>query len=152
MKEKHCLDKSFGPAGSSAGILMFIVGIITIYFSFLGALFIILGAFVGFSRTTTRIDFENSKVMFSNDIFGLFKTGKWIPVEPGMKIGIRVVKKGWRSLSLSNQELDSVQTDYRVILFGSNNKEIMPILKTNSSAIAKSQSEDLANRLNINLI
>jgi hypothetical protein len=152
MIEKHNLDKSFGPAGSSAGMLMFFVGIVTVFFSFLGALFIILGAFAGFSKTTTRIDYEKSRIMFSNDIFGIIKTGRWIAIEPGMKIGIRIVRKGWRSVSLSNRELDSVQTDYRVILFGFNNKEIMPILKTNSSETAKTKSEEMANRFRIGLI
>ena len=83
------LDKSFGPVGSSAGTFVFIAGIISLYFSFAGLVLILLGAFVGFSSSSTTLDFENRRIRFSNDYFGFMKSGKWISFEPEMKIGIR---------------------------------------------------------------
>jgi hypothetical protein len=152
MITRHNLDKSFGPTGSSAGILLFIVGLFTIYFSFTGAVLIILGAFVGLSRTSTRIDSEKNRIMFSNDIFGFVKTGRWISVESDMKIGVKAVSKGWRARSLSNRELDTFVTDHRVFLLGHDNRVIMPILKTKSAEEAKQESEKIAGLLGIHLL
>ena len=78
MRIKNKLDKSFGPVGTSAGSLLFVVGMIVIFNSIYGLILVVLGAFVGFSSTGTIIDTEKRRIKFSNNLFGIFQTGKWI--------------------------------------------------------------------------
>src|ERR1035437_8824113 len=89
------LDKSFGPVGTTAGIVIFVVGVLTIFSSFYGAILIVLGAFVGFTSTSTFIDFELKRIKFSNNIFGFITIGKWIPVMLSMKTGIEESNIPW---------------------------------------------------------
>jgi len=152
MIENYKLDKSFGPVGTSAGVLLFIAGIAICYISFLGLIFILIGAFIGFSSTSTIIDFDQKQIKFSNNLFGFLKVGKWIPINPYMKIGIKKSKKVWRAYSRGNRTLDITDSDYRIILYNSENKEIMPIKKTISLDSAKVELDKLSNRLGLNVI
>jgi len=152
MITKYRLDKLFGPSGSSAGVLLLIVGVVSIFFTYIGLFFIILGAFAGLSVSTTRINHDNNTIMFSNDIFGFIHTGSWISIEPDMKIGIRTVTKGWRSNSLSNRNLDTFQKDLRIILFDKNHKEILPVMKIKSRETGQKELEQLSGRLHLEMI
>jgi len=152
MIENNKLDNFFGPVGTSAGILLFFAGIAVTYFSFLGLVLIVFGAFIGFSNTSTLIDFDKKQIKFSNNLFGLLKVGKWIPINPYMKVGIKKSKKVWRAYSRGNRTLDITDSDYRIILYNSENKEIMPIKKTNSLDSAKVELDKLSNRLGLNVI
>ncbi len=152
MKIHNKLDKSFGPVGSWAGICLFIVGIVTIYTSLFGLVLIILGAFVGFSSTSAIIDFDLQKVKFSNDLFGIIKTGKWIPIEPSMKFGIKESSISWRAFSRGNRPIDIPDNDFRLILIDGDKQEIMQIKKTNSLASARLELEALCNVLNVSAI
>jgi len=93
MIENNKLDTFFGPVGTSAGILLFFAGIAVIYFSFFGLVLIVFGAFIGFSNTSTRIDFDKKQIKFSNNLFGFIKIGRWTSIEPEMVIGIKKSKK-----------------------------------------------------------
>ena len=44
MKVNNKLDKSFGPVGTSAGIFLFVLGIITLYSSWFGLILVIVDA------------------------------------------------------------------------------------------------------------
>ena len=89
MIKEYKLDKSFGPIGTIAGITIFVVGVALICFSISGLFLIIIGAFVGFSSTSTLIDSDSKKVRFCNNLFGIIKVGKWITIEPNMNIDIK---------------------------------------------------------------
>jgi hypothetical protein len=149
MITQNKLDKSFGPIGTTAGIVLFAVGIITIFSSFYGLILIVMGAFVGFTSTSTFIDFEQKKVKFSNNIFGLISAGKWIPVESNMKIGIEESNVTWRALSRGNRNLDIEQKDFRIVLFDSDNRDILTLMKTDSMESAKIKLEKLCNQLEL---
>jgi hypothetical protein len=93
------LDKSFGPVGTTAGVVLVLVGIITIFSSFYGLILLFMGAFVGFTSTSTMIDFEKKRVKFSNNIFGIIPIGKWISIEPTMKLGVEESNQTWSAIS-----------------------------------------------------
>ena len=143
------LDKSFGPVGTTAGIVMFVVGIITIFSSFYGLILIVLGAFVGFTSTSTFIDFEQKRIKFSNNIFGFITTGKWIPDESTMKIGIEESNVTWSTFSRGNRSLDIEQKDFRILLFDSDNREILTLMKTDSMESAETEKERLCTQLGL---
>lgn len=137
MKTRFKLDKVFGPIGGPAGIFLFVAGLAITYFSLTGLIFVLLGAFVGFTSTSTLIDFDKRKLRFSNNLFGIIPTGQWIFIQPDMKIGIKTSNKVWRGYSRSNRTLDISNTDYRLILYDSSGREIMPIQKLDHIDSAK---------------
>ena len=143
------LDKSFGPVGTSAGIFLFAIGIITLYTSWFGFILIVLGAFVGFSSTSTLVDYNNRRIKFSNNLFGIIRTGKWIAVNNDMKIGIWKSNVTWRAYSRSNRPMDFDNKDFRLVLLDSDNREIMPLKKTDSPESAKAELEILCNNLKL---
>jgi len=86
MTTKNKLDNQFGPVGTSAGIFLFVAGLIITYFSLKGLLFVLIGAFVGFSSTGTLIESEKKRLRFSINIFGIFPIGQWVHIQPDMNV------------------------------------------------------------------
>jgi len=152
MIKKNKLDKSFGSVGTSAGVILFVAGVIITYFYISGLILMLLGAFIVFTSTSTLIDYDKKRVKFSNDIFGIIKIGKWITIEPDMKIGIKKSDVTWRAYGASNQALDVIEKDFRFILFDSNNKEIMQIEKMETLDAAKIELETQCNKLGLSVI
>jgi hypothetical protein len=143
------LDKSFGTVGSSAGVFVFIAGLILTCFYLSALILVLTGGFVGFTTSGAMIDYGNKRVKFSNNLFGLLRIGKWRPIEPSMKIGIRESNQTYRSYSRGNRALDVTQHDFRLVLYDSANKEIMPIKKTDSLDAAKIELEIECKRLGL---
>ncbi|MCX6303586.1 MAG: hypothetical protein NT040_01330 [Bacteroidetes bacterium] len=143
------LDRSFGPVGASAGVFLFIAGIALSYFYFSGLILVLLGAFVGFTSSSTLVDYEKRRVRFSNNLFGFIQTGKWIQIEPSMKIGIRQSNQTYRAYSRGNRPLDIASKDIRLILFDSGGKEIIPLKKLDSAEAASIELEKECSRLDL---
>lgn len=106
-----------------------------------------IGAFVGFTSKSTLIDFKKRRLKFSNNIFGIIPVGQWISIQTDMKIRIKKSNEVWRAYSRSNRTLDIADNDYRVILYDSNYKEIMPFQKSidldSARLILEKYSKDL---------
>ena len=49
--------------GSFAGIVMFIAGIVATYFALSGLILVFVGAFIGFTSTSTLLDDDNKQIM-----------------------------------------------------------------------------------------
>ena len=152
MKTNNRLDKSFGPVGTFAGLIMFIVGIILTYFYFSSVLLILIGGFVGFTYSCTIIDYEKKRVKFSNNIFGIIPTGKWLQILPTMKIGIKELNQTYRAYSQGNRILDVSKMDFRIILYDSDEKEIMHINKADSLDSAKVERDTIGNQLGLKIV
>ncbi|MDP2891439.1 MAG: hypothetical protein Q8P34_21035 [Bacteroidota bacterium] len=143
------LDKTFGPVGSVAGIILFASGVVLVWFSSSALINILLGAFLGFTFSSTEIDFDLKKVRHSDVLFGLIKTGKWMDVKPDMKIGILKSRKTWRTYSRGNRELESPVEDHRLVLFTKAGKMRIPLKKFASAEEAGNDLADWCRRLNI---
>lgn len=152
MITKNKFDKSFGPVGASAGVFLFVAGVIMTYFSLTGLILVVIGAFVGFTYSSTSIDLDKKKLKFSNNIFGFVPIGYWTCVDSSMKIGIKKTNKLWRAYSRSNRPLDIAENDFRIMLFDKNSKEIMPIRKHSNLDSAKSHLDELSKRLELSII
>ena len=149
---RNNFEKSFGPVGAPSGVILFITGLIVTCFYFSGVILILIGAFVGFSSTSTFIDYENKRVRFSNNLFGIIRTGKWMNIDHTMKIGISHSDVTWRTFSRGNRTLDITGKEVRIILLDSKNSEIMPLKKADSYESAKTESEEIGNRLGLSWI
>lgn len=148
---RNKLDKSFGPVGSSAGVFLFITGIIVTYSSLFGLVPVLLGAFIGFSSTCSIIDTDRKRIKFSNNLFGIIQTGKWIQIDETMKLGIKESKITWTAHSRGDRTLDIDNNDFRISLFNSGNDEIMEITKTDSPEKANTITALLAGQLGIGI-
>jgi len=146
------LDKSFGPVGTIAGITIFIVGLALVFFSLAGLFLIILGAFVGFSSTSTILDFDTKRIKFSNNLFGFLRYGHWIDISSDMKIGIEKSNRTWRAYSRGSRTIDISDKDFRIILYNAANKPILPIMKVVNAESAKIQADKLCGQLGLGLL
>lgn len=144
------LDKSFGPVGSFSGIIVFVAGLTSVWFSLFSLLLLVIGAFVGFTYSSTEVDSGQKRVRFLNNLFGIIKTGEWLKVKTDMKIGIRRSGKIWRTYSGGNRTLDSTTEDYRLILYDSKGKQLMPLVKTKDVDSAEAELERICRQLEIN--
>jgi hypothetical protein len=152
MKINNRLDKSFGPIGTFAGLILFIVGIILTYFYFSSVLLILIGGFVGFSFSSAIIDYEKKRVKFANNIFGIIPIGKWIQILPTMKIGLKEFNQTFRAYSQGNRTLDVSKMDFRIILYDSDEKEIMQIKKAETLDSAKADRDIIGNQLGLKIV
>jgi hypothetical protein len=152
MVTRNRLDKAFGPVGTSAGIFLFIAGLIITSFSLTGLILVLIGAFVGFTSTSALVDFYKRRIKFSNNIFGILPIGRWITIQKDMKIGIKKSNKIWRAYSRSNRTLDIANNDYRLILYNSSGREIMTIQKSDNLDSAKIDLDKISKELEIGLI
>lgn len=150
MIQNNKLDQSFGPIGTIAGGTLFLVGIILIFFSLSGLALILIGAFVGFTYSSTFVDIDNKRVRFSNNLFGVIKTGNWVNIEPSMNIVIEQSKRTWRAYSRGSRTVDITDKDFRLVLYDENNTQIIPLMKTHSLELAKNELESLKTRLHLN--
>lgn len=146
---KYQLDKTFGPVGAPAGIFLFVIGGWVTIFSLFGIILLLIGAFIGFTATHTWIDVDKKRMKFSSTLFGVIPTGQWTKVQPDMKIGVKKSNKVWRGYSKGNRAIDIPDTDYRLILYDFNGKEIIPIKKTKHLDAAMSELELLSKQLEI---
>jgi len=152
MTSRNKLDKIFGPVGSSTGLILFLAGFMICYFSLTGLIFVIIGAFIGFTTTSTFIDFDRKRLRFSNNLFGIFPIGHWIFIDPDMRIGIKKSNKIWRAYSQSNRTLDIANKDYRLILYDSDGREIMQIQKSANIDSAKLNLYEYSKKLGIGVV
>ena len=150
---KNILDKPFGPAGTFAGIFIFIVGLITtVLFSFTGLFLALIGAFFGFTYTSTLVDFERKRVKFSSNLFGLIPTGKWLEINSEMKLGLKKSNRVYRAYSRSNRTIDVNKKDIRLKLCGPNKKQLMELKKFDSVEAAKAGIKEYSEHLGLKCI
>jgi hypothetical protein len=149
---KNKLDVAFGPFGSSTGFFLFIGGIVATYFSVFGLIIVIIGAFAGFTSTSTFIDSDNKRIKFSNNLFGIIPVGKWIDIKSGMKIGLKKSHKGYRAYIRGTQPIGIHINDIRIYLYGPDNKQIMPVKKVDSYESSKRELDELSNMLGLEII
>jgi hypothetical protein len=147
---KYKFEKSFGPVASFSGILIFLAGLAAVFYSLTGIVLIFLGAFIGFTYSGTSIDYENRRVMFSNNLFGIINTGKLISINDQMKIGISSAKKVYRTYSRSNRTLDIKVSRKKAILIDKNGKAIIPLM--NISADNMQELYEMSRKLNLQVL
>jgi hypothetical protein len=152
MTTNYKLDKVFGPVGTAAGFTLIIAGLIMTYQSPVALILVVIGGLIGFTDTSSVIDLEGRRIRMSNNIFGFIRTGKWINIEPDMKIGIERSVMVWRSYSRSNRSISIKNKEIRIFLYDSNNKKVMPLMKHKSYQKARSELLNLSQELGLKVV
>ncbi|HLP75262.1 MAG TPA: hypothetical protein VK155_20330 [Bacteroidales bacterium] len=142
-------NRSFGPFASSTGLFLFICGIIFSYFNLFGLIIAIIGAFVAFTSTRTIIDTENKRIKHADYLFGLLPYGKWIEIQKGMKLGVKIVKRGYAGYTRGTQPVDFQSRDVRIFLLDSNSKQILPVKKFKTFESARAELKELESLLGL---
>ncbi|HBN06128.1 MAG TPA: hypothetical protein DD434_10140 [Bacteroidales bacterium] len=146
---KYKLENSFGPIGSAAGKIILLSSVISMIFieiSIFAILCVILGAFMGLSKSDIFIDSDNSKIRFSTTVFGLIKTGKWINVDDNMEVGIRKNFEKWQVIGRSNKHISVASDKYKIVLYKSG-KPYMTLKYVDSIEEAEKELNRFANLL-----
>ena len=151
MKEYNKLDNTFGPVGRFAGLFLLAAGIVITLYSLSGLIIMLAGALFAFTSSVSIIDFSKKRIKFSNSLFGVIPIGKWIDIEPAMKIGIKESKKVWRTYSRSNRTLDIPDNDFRLILYDPSDKPLVAVKKTDTLEAAKTEQQKVSNKLGIEM-
>jgi hypothetical protein len=146
------LDRTFGPFGSSTGFFLVIGGLIATYFSILGLLIIVIGAFAAFTSTSTFINTGKKKIKYSDNLFGIIHIGKWIDIKPDMKLGLKKSHRGFVGYIRGTQPVGIHQNDIRIVLLDSHNKQIMQVKKLSSRDSSKNELDNLSSLLEIPII
>ncbi len=143
------ISKSFGPQGSAAGLLLFIAGIVATFYSNIGLFLTLAGAFMAFTKTSTKIDISKHRVKPVEMLFGIFPFGKWIYLTDEMSLGIEKSKKGFTVFSASNKSADQIESDYRIMLYDDNDLPITPLKKFHTRAEAEKEKTTLEEQLDM---
>lgn len=152
MTRNNYLGKSFGPVGSSAGVILFVVGVFASWSSLPALVLVVVGAFMGFTSTSCIIDARHKKVMFSNNLFGIIPSGKWMKIAPEMKIGIKRSEQVWRTYSRSNRSVDVEKSDFRVFLYDNSERQLLPLKKAGTFEAATHDLQELSEFLGLKSI
>lgn len=141
--ENNKLDKTFGQIGSIIGILILLFGIYVCFYSWVGVTTIIVGAFLAFTHTSTKVDYDNKRMKLSNNLFGLISIGFWTDVKQGMQLNLKDISKSQtESKDASGRTIQS-HSDYRIFLFSEKDAEIMAIKKCDNKESAEKELIEL---------
>lgn len=133
---KYKLDKAFGVSGSTTGIVVFIAGIGILWFSWIGVVLIIVGSFIGFTRTCSLVDTARKRVKEVTLYFGIYPSGKWINITPQMHFAVKRSTQSYTG-AVRSQAKDFHYRDYRVVLLNSGRQIIATIAKSEDKTVAE---------------
>ena len=108
---------------------------------------LLLGAFLGFTATYSRIDFVKKRIKYVTKVFGIIPIGKWTYLTSDMKLGVKKTKENWRALSRGNRSILFDVTEIIIVLYDKENREIIPVKKVKKAKFAKTELEKLCELL-----
>ncbi|MFQ3676076.1 MAG: hypothetical protein SNJ64_05995 [Endomicrobiia bacterium] len=88
MKIKNKLNYIFGDTGRVIGILIFIVGILISFYSWVGITTFIVGGFLAFTHTATKVDFYTKTITYLSYFFGFIPYGYKLNISDSMEFSI----------------------------------------------------------------
>lgn len=144
------LDRSFGSGGLFSGLVLILIGLVTIQYIWTSFL-VVFGCFIAFTRSGTQIKVQERKIRLYQNIFGIFKIGKWKNLEDFRGLTIVPVKKIISLNSYSNRTTDIEEGDYRIFLVNKLRKPEFPINKYSTRAEALNAINELSLSLELSV-
>ncbi|WP_062123895.1 hypothetical protein [Geofilum rubicundum] len=145
------LDKSFGPSGGVVGSFLMIVGVFTIHLSISGWILLLLGSFMAFSAAGCAIDTEHFRIKFYNNLWGIWKVGKWKYVHRKMQLRLTHARMAYRVYSMSNRSVDVSEPDWRIFIHDGNSRQGQAICKFKNREAAEEELAKLSDWLNLSI-
>jgi hypothetical protein len=75
---------------------------------------------------------EKQKIKLADYLFGVIPAGKWIDIRPGMKFGLRKWHRGYVGYIRGTQPVGIHLNELRIVIFDSENRQIMAVKKVES--------------------
>lgn len=146
----HSFGKSFPPSLSFSGYVFLVVGIAATFSNiYIGALFIIVGIFVAFTKSGIQINLQENTYKDYNSLFGL-RQGKWKTLDNYSYITLMQNHESSATLSRSNRRaVTGATTYYDVCLLSGNHREKLTIKRITERNIASSEIKKLSEQLNL---
>jgi hypothetical protein len=135
--------KFFGPAQVFMGYTFIVLGLTCCIYSLTTLLLILPGAFLAFTVTGTIIDFENKKVRPYTNLFGIFRTGKWVEVSRFSGFKIMKSTRRYTSFSRGSVQLDMDISDISLLIINKNGTEKVVLNIYKKFEDAKKDMEEL---------
>lgn len=145
------LDNTFGPFGSVMGYIILLFGIYVCFYSWIGVTTILVGAFLAFSYTSTKIDFKDKRVKYSSNLFGFFSIGYWIDIKPEMRLFVKDFNKKDDIFKNTKNIQSPLKNNFRIILTDENGKEIIAVKKTYDKLLAEKEMAEITWKLELNI-
>lgn len=152
MTTTHTFGKTFGPTGSFAGYALLAAAVYVLTFSMAGIFLLLLGAFMAFSFTGTRLNTSKKRVIYATFAFGFLPLGKRIKITRFMLLGVKRAHRGWRAYSRSNRTLDMHKTEYRIMLLSHTGDAILPLKAFETEEQARTEMKVLGDTLGISAL
>lgn len=143
------IDSIFGTVGVFAGWIILAFGIYSCFYSLIGISTVVVGLFLAFTNTSTKIDFDNKKAKFSNNLFGIFSVGYWTEITPHMSLSLQKTTKSQNIFAFSNQKTTNTAQDYRIMLINEKGIAIMPLKRFDKKDDAEKEINEFAEKFKI---
>ncbi len=88
MTLKNKLNYIFGNSGRIIGILIFVAGIIISFYTWVGITTFIVGAFLSFTHTATKVNFDTKTITYLSYFFGFIPYGYKLNISETMEFSI----------------------------------------------------------------
>lgn len=146
----HSFGKSSPPSLSFSGYVFLVIGIIGAFSNiYIGALFIIAGAFLGFFKSGVQINLQESTYRNYNSFFRL-RQGKWKSLDTYSYITLMQNHESSATLSRSNRRaVTGATTYYDICLLSGNHREKLTIKRITDRDKASSEIKKLSEQLNL---
>ena len=168
MRKNNKLNKTFGPF-STAGIVLIFAMLCMIFenkftYSYRPSRFeanqmviisvclFIIGVFIAFSATYTKIDYTKKRIKYGTKLFGIFLIGKWTYLTSDMKLGLKKTTENWGAASQTNRTTSFDYTNWKIMLYDGEDTEIIPIKQSKKKNLAEAELEKLSELLDLNII
>lgn len=137
------LDRSFGKVAFMPGILIALLGCLTII-QIWPAILIPVGLFISFTHSGAQINIKKRQVRLYQNLFGFYKSGKWKSLDLFNGLTIIPVKRYLKFWSMSNWFTSVEEPDFRIFLINRMKKPDFPIKRCCTLEDAQHRIDELS--------
>lgn len=148
----HSFGKSFPSSFVFTGYIFILVGIIIVYNNLIvGLITVLIGTFIGFTKSGIQIDPERKLYRKYDSFFGLMR-GKWESMQAYKSIALLKYKEESATLSRSNRRaVTSSDILFDICLLNENHRKKLPIKRLKSKEEATEDLKKLSTLLGFSI-
>ncbi|NQU87088.1 MAG: hypothetical protein HQ541_15130 [Mariniphaga sp.] len=101
-------------------------------------------SFILFTHSGIQIDTEKRELRMFQNLFGIFKTGKWISLDQFTGLATVPVKSYSKIMSMSNRSTTMEENDFRIFLINKKHNPDFPVKKCKTLDDAQDRIDELS--------
>ena len=140
------IDKTIDGPSIFLGITFLVMGIVLLLTSnwIFGIISSLIAFFLFFSYSGINIDTEKRTIKQYNNIFGIYKSGKWESLENYIGLTMVPMRKIYTVFSRSNRSNVSYEREFRIYLVNKRKKPAIPLKKCKTLDRAQNCMDEFA--------